>query len=708
MPRQQKVSVQNSFIKGLVTESTALQFPQDACTETFNCVFDETGRVTRRPGFDAESPDFTTTIANVATDAYTEFVWNPVAGSGSRTFVIQQKGEILHFYDISTDTTLAGNKLPFTIDLTTAGYQPAGAPTPNSFPCQYAAGRGALVVVNAAVKPLLVQYDSVGNVLTITPQSLTQRDFVGVDDGLAINTRPAIDTTALAASNPAHLYNLINQGWYVGGENTNGMADAADILAQWSVARDDSPSNSDIPSLYRDVSTVSGGMLPGQSDVFNPNYVAGINTGNTQAARGHFILDVFSPDREGAMLAEGYTVDLVTPPATAARPATTAFFVGRTFYSGIDATTHASNIYFTQIIERDDQYSQCYQKNDPTNEHFTDLLPDDGGVIRIPEAGLIKKLFAYQTSLLVFATNGVWGVSGSSQDAFQANDFQIRKLSSVGTNSPLSFADVRGAPYWWGEDGIYTLSFDSVNNSFSVVSISDQSIKTLFDSIPLANRQYVKGSYCIEETSIHWIFNDDSLTASNHYVYQNELVYNVLTKSWSPWTISTDGPILKGIFYAVDGARQDKAVIKYTIIGKPVAAEPTKLAFAETNNLNWFDWQQWGTPTDYLSYFIAGYQYPGETQRYGQNNYVYVFLEQETNASCFVRGVYDFAINANTGKWSTAQQVYNSTHPNRSVRVRRLKVRGKGRALQMRFESETGKPFTIIGWSVWNTTNAAA
>jgi hypothetical protein len=40
------------------------------------------------------------------------------------------------------------------------------------------------------------------------------------------------------------------------------------------------------------------------------------------------------------------------------------------------------------------------------------------------------------------------------------------------------------------------------------------------------------------------------------------------------------------------------------------------------------------------------------------------------------------------------------------MRFRRLKVRGKGRALQLRFESETGKPFTIVGWAYKGSANA--
>ena len=41
MPRQQGIAIENSFIKGLITENTALNFPRNAATEQDNCVFDE-------------------------------------------------------------------------------------------------------------------------------------------------------------------------------------------------------------------------------------------------------------------------------------------------------------------------------------------------------------------------------------------------------------------------------------------------------------------------------------------------------------------------------------------------------------------------------------------------------------------------------------------------------------------------------------------
>ena len=50
------------------------------------------------------------------------------------------------------------------------------------------------------------------------------------------------------------------------------------------------------------------------------------------------------------------------------------------------------------------------------------LLDTDGGVIRIPDAVKIQRLYAYQNSLFVFAENGAWQIAGVD-GVFRAKQF---------------------------------------------------------------------------------------------------------------------------------------------------------------------------------------------------------------------------------------------------------------------------------------------
>src|SRR5512139_3617904 len=126
MPRQASVAVENSFIKGLVTESTGLNFPENACTETFNCVFEPDGSVERRLGFgyEANSVNNAAVVENVVLNSY---VWKNVNGDGGLSLVVGQIGSTITF--ARTDgVSLSAGLLAGSVDL--LDYLATGAPSP--------------------------------------------------------------------------------------------------------------------------------------------------------------------------------------------------------------------------------------------------------------------------------------------------------------------------------------------------------------------------------------------------------------------------------------------------------------------------------------------------------------------------------------------------------------------------------------------------
>src|SRR5882672_9569024 len=177
MPRSHGVSVQNKFIKGLITEATALSFPEDACTETFNCVFDHRGRVTRRLGIDLEGGKSTQSL-NRAGRVVVTFLWKNVGGDGDTNFVVLQNGSTLYFYKVVSSSALSAGLHANTVVLTS--FSSVAESTLRTLECQFTTGNGFLFVTHPNCEPFYVSYDITGNTFSATQINLKERDFVGI------------------------------------------------------------------------------------------------------------------------------------------------------------------------------------------------------------------------------------------------------------------------------------------------------------------------------------------------------------------------------------------------------------------------------------------------------------------------------------------------------------------------------------------------
>lgn len=894
MARQSGFTVENNFTRGLITESTALNFPENACTETFNCVFDETGRVTRRGEFDLE-PNYSvnTALTFAAGEVFTEFVWSAAGGNGTKSFVVQQQGYNLHFYDISSNVSVSNSKRTEVYDIR-AFKSVNGTLDAEDYECQYAIGNGDLVVVNRACDPILITYDVVNNFIEANVITIKYRDFSGFTytDPYTFTSsfRPTASISGLRTGSEdqkRHFYNILNQGWW-SGTITGGVHDTTNsALGQWDAARTDMPSNSDAVIMYRATET----------DPFDNNKVLNYSQGSTLAPKGHYILSLGEADRYGAVVKDGFTfahtntpthtlinpsggfylgtvpvtpsadtifdsgsmslpaypsvgsirdifdgslssgitfaghatnnyfglnlgsgkrriskvrldglnatgllngfsnsatysftattatlyaanraptsatdgfflgtatdastpgiieisverdyvpfqyvwvhisspttgntsvteckfyelssVTLASPTmedSTSERPSCTAFFAGRAWYAGINSTGLSSSIFFSQVVESRDQYGKCYQTNDPTSEIYFDILATDGGVIKIPEIGIVKRMVSFQSSMLIFASNGVWLIEANN--GFSPTNYAIRKISSLGTQAGMSFVDWNGLPVWWGEDGILRVTFNPEFQTFNVEIITDPTIRSFFFAIPPENRRYVKGVYDYNTTCAYWLYDDSG--SFTPYVYTKVLVLNTKSGAFYPWTISDSDPEIRGIVFAADAVGTDIPLVKYTTtINITSSTEYLTYSQTITTNPTYVDWTAYSTSglsgaaagdaKNYDSYFISGYRIHGDAMKFTQPNYVIVYLETETNAGCLLQGVFDFTNSTSSNKWGTQQQIYNSSLTYRDVNYRRLKVRGKGRSVQLKFNSQQGKPFTIIGWSVAESGNA--
>jgi hypothetical protein len=715
MARRAAVAIDNNFKGGLNTEATGLNFPENACTETFNCVHDEKGRAKRRKGFDYEAGYSTLTVdrQDKVVNGYT---WDNVAGDGSYTLRVIQVGSTLYFYQVLDSGAISANRLSTTVDLTTFNSGVSVDPSINE--CQFASGSGYLIVVHPELEPFYCSFNTETEVITATEITVEIRDFEGLDDGYGITDRP---TVSVAGTTAAHKYNLYNQGWYF---------NSAAALTAWDTAFTTLPSHADIWWLFKNA-----------SDEFDTSTVANVYTGNAPAPTGHYILDLFNQDRQTASGVS--TISAVT--TGTARFSTVSFIQGRVFYAGLNYTGYSANIYFSPVIEKTDQFGKCYQVNDPTSEENSDLYPTDGGVITIKGIESVIKIVPLVNMILVFATNGIWAITGSQGIGFAANDYTVNKISSISSVKAASFVDVDGFPFWWNMEGIYRLlpAQSGSDLQFEVSSLSDDTIRSFYLDIPVSSRTAARGAYNPLTKTAQWVYRSEDVgTVDDAYEFDRILTYNFLTPGFYPWTIDTTNVMIHDVYVAkgqggtqalesvtygtVEGVDEgfelmDEtgdvvttfATTRFLIAPKFIytvsSGDPgsAALTFAEEYKATYLDWETYdSTGVDYDSTFTVGYKLHSETQRYFQANYVFVFLETETSSSATVRGLWEFTNSASSNRWSAAQQVYNPGLTYRDVNFRRLKIRGKGRALQLKFDSATGCPFTIIGWSIFETQNA--
>ena len=533
-----------------------------------------------------------------------------------------------------------------------------------------------------------------------------------------------------ASENNQYKYNLYNRGWApfdAGGVVSLNVASTVTIpppagnvigdpYQTWKNGRTDLPSYADVWWLYKD-----------SVEQFQPKLASGMMLGNTPAPQGRYILDAFHQDRS----AESGISGLPVVTSGEFRPSTVAFFAGRAWYAGVNTSSFSNKVYFSQIVHTEKEFGKCYQTNDPTSEHLFDLLPNDGGVITILDCGTIIKLWSIQSNLIVFATNGVWAISGNSGIGFTANDFSVRKVSSIPSISPSSFVDLGGTPSWWNSDGIYVISGADAVGQISITSLTERKVKTFFDDIPVENKVYVKGAFNSLTKVIQWVFKTtEESTLQSRYEYDTILCFNTLTQAFYFWTfpqgtyklngisciqsrgsdtvlenvvtadsiVTSAGPV--NVQVNVTESREIAAVFKY-YISTDLGTGGGVLSFAEERDESYLDFSS----EDYFSFFTSGYRVHGDAQKKYQGNYVILYMDNTSTNKFQFQGIWDYANSPNFGEFDIKQYI-DTTGSQGDFVFRRLKIRGSGMSLQFKVSSITGEPFDIVGWSVFESGNA--
>lgn len=418
-----------------------------------------------------------------------------------------------------------------------------------------------------------------------------------------------------------------------------------------------------------------------------------------------------------------------------------AFYAGRLFLAGIEHEELSDKIYFSQVIFSDQEVSRFYQDADPTTETRNAIVATDGGYFQIPGLAKVLAMEPVGSSLVIFAKSGIWSISGGNEP-FAANNIVVTKVSNIGCVAKDSIVTTEQSVLYVGENGIYAIS-PSTNDAgqqidkLSVVNITEFTIDTLFNSIPVSHLPYIQGVYDKIEKKVYFLTNLSTPSSGRIYDKRNILVFDTRLQAW--YKFSFDNPAVSNnkkyeigglVIPSPNSGFSDLAQLKVILRGVDSSSGLDQTVDYEIydfghDRTSYIDEH---TGTEKIPYATTGYDFTGDFQRQKQTPYVFIYTNRtETGTdssgnplnknSVMVQGRWNWSDSNVSGKWGNKQQAYRPrkvlTTPNLSsydngepVVVTKLMIPGMGKVINLHFEGEAGKDFDLLGWSSLYSINS--
>lgn len=745
----------NSFIAGLITEASPLNYPPNASLDEENFELNRNGTRDRRLGIGFESGynlvPLTLPVNNLITAKVASFKWINVAGNVDNEFLVVQVERYLKFFDLSQEAISGAAAYLGEIEL-------ASFPVGTQY--SFTSLEGLLIVV--AGVDTIAQITYTGSTFTVSYERLQVRDSWGVE----VTGIPAYETdkSYRGAYDEKHYYNLQNQSWGIPRKNqTNVLIDPSeeynkDLLLY--------PSNSETVWAGLQFQPVASGVT--FERVYTNLYTEVLGT-DVLATKGYYTIDLL---RRGQSRMDAFAANnakhtvlntaAVTLPAdiTSGGAQIVAQFAGRAWYAGFngevtDGDSRSPNldnfITFSQLVRNKTDFYKCYQEGDPSSRDNTDIVDTDGGFVRVLGANKIIAMLNLESHLVIVAENGVWTLAGGSDYGFSATNYKLTKLSSFGGLSASSIVIEGGRAFYWSESGIYAIAKDKFGQLI-VTNITESTIQTYFENIDNTSKIDCIGTYDPIGRKIRWVFKEGTRFGSDSVT--SELVLDtVLTAFYrnkigrlSTNTVEVVGafaslpfkrgtlsvPVFSGVdevFSSADAVTIDDNIrssgiqsVRYIVLSS-IGGTPA-ITFAYANNLTFTDWKEAdGVGMDAKAYLLTGQQTAGDSAVQKQIPYLVMHFKRteegvtaefvpDKQSSCFMRCQWDFANTINSRKWSSLVQVYRYRQARYvedlgddydtgfELITTKNKLRGRGKAFSLYLETEPLKDCRVYGWSI--------
>jgi len=619
----------NSFVGGLNTEASQLNYPPNASLDEDNMVLLVDGTRRRRKGVNTEVGGASRETATAINDSkgFQFFRWDNAGGDATKSIGVVKVSHSLYFIDMfHASPSSAAARLNGGTPIEVNGWQ-------GHQQLDFTTCNGHLIIAADTLPyPLLLSLED-GSAVTSKQLVLQTRDVWGVDDGaykkvyfaeptatnepfLSNRSGPnpidydgqlglvfdqryprvvdATDSEAaqLEVATYRRYYNLRNQGWSE--ENLQKFADSS---ADAGIGTDYYPSNVDLASLGQAEDSDA-------NTIFKAANVINALVGSTPAPRGKFIIDIGAKGRSRIQNLLGYYRPLDGSELSTYSnlyfagdqmfrgSRTVASHFGRVFYAGwyaevVDPESYRTNtsnvIFYTKQIQNPDDFEKCYQEADPTSAEISDVIDTDGGFLSIPEMGAITKLVPLNNQLIILAENGIWSVA-VADGAFSPTNYSVTKITEVGADSPKSVVVVEGSVMFWNSSGIYGISLNDISQKAVARDITVGTIKTLYSAINGVAKQSATGYYDSINKTVGWLYSGDSTPdPTNLDKYNKELIYDLTLKAFYTNTHSSQSTYGSYVVGAVKGqvVTQSTTPLGVVVDGVAVTADSTAVSYPE-------------------------------------------------------------------------------------------------------------------------------
>ena len=762
MPKKGSRVEINTFIQGLITEASPLNFPANASLDEDNFELNRDGTRDRRLGMDFEPNfsliDIAETTSSVSAAALNTFKWYSVNGLTSKEFLVAQVNRKIFFFDLER-TVLSDEGYKGTVTLSSL---------PENVRYSFAALEGKLVVAAGTADIAVVAYDEILETFSASYSRLTTRDSWGVQ---VPSSNYETDVSFRGTSLPIeHRYNLQNQSWGIPRKNKAGTL--VNPVTQYFTDLAVYPSNSEVVWTGLQYQPIVGAADPFER--MYTNLYTEVLGSSLKAAKGYFVIDALA---RGTSRQAVYAANSTKYPAlgttTAALPDDTTpggatcltSFAGRVFYAGFSGAVEdgdsrspvlSDHVMFSKLVRSPEDITKCYSDGDPTSRESNDLVDTDGGFIRISGANGIVSLQNIETHLLVFATNGVWSISGGSDFGFSATNYKVSRVSVFGSLSDSSVVREGGRIFYWAEDGIYVIAKNQYGE-LSVESLTKTTIQTLYENIPTASKTKAIGTYDMFTKKLRWIYKEGALFTPASVT--RELIFDLSLNAFYTSTIKrapgnvievmgvfpsaafNTGSAFEPVFVGTDAVLvgteqvgfssdirksgiQSLRYLTFQSVGSDV-----NITFAYYQDSTFVDWYSLdNVGVDAKAFLVTGSQTAGDSAIEKQIPYLIMHFRRteinvvdfipERQSSCFARSQWNWADSAVSGKWSPLFQAYRYRQPRfvtgpnddydngYETVVTKNKMRGRGKAFALYLETEAGKDCRILGWSLTLNANS--